>query len=417
MDFSLVIPAYNEEEAIGPTLRRALAARETVLAKTPVTQMNIVVVNDGSRDRTQEIIDRPEFDEVVKVRFPENRCYGSAIKAGFRASPATLVGFMDADGTCDPEFCVPLINRLLESQADVVLASRLGTNSKMPKIRRIGNRIFATLLTTLAGKSVVDTASGFRVIRHSSLKLMSPLPNGLHFTPAMSCICVLDPRLKIEEVPMAYEERTGRSKLSVIRDGFRFLSTILFNFCCYSPIRFALFAVIALALFAAIAIGGLSLLGAPPVVQGGLGLAATLMSMLLVLTGLIIHQVNYIVIGPRRHLGRPERFVQTFLGYKSLIGFGGAATVLGCIALAVFGLAAGTLSELGVAVASGALVVLATAGMAALSCGLVTRVIWAVIEKQRAIDLEDYEPLGVMEIRRPGESIATRVEQVASSLT
>ena len=69
---------------------------------------------------------------------------------------------------------------------------------------------------------------------------MSPLPNGLHFTPAMSCICVLDPRLRIEEVPMPYDERIGQSKLSVIWDGFRFLLTILFSFCCYSPIKSAL---------------------------------------------------------------------------------------------------------------------------------------------------------------------------------
>ena len=61
MDFTLVIPAYNEEEAIASTLRRALAARATVLEKTPISQMTIVVVNDGSRDGTQEIIDRPEF--------------------------------------------------------------------------------------------------------------------------------------------------------------------------------------------------------------------------------------------------------------------------------------------------------------------------------------------------------------------
>jgi glycosyltransferase involved in cell wall biosynthesis len=417
MDFTLVIPAYNEEEAIGPTLRRALAARKTVLAKTPVKRMNVVVVNDGSRDCTQEIINQPEFDEVIRVRFPENRCYGAAIKAGFRACPATLVGFMDADGTCDPEFCVELINRLNDSQADVVLASRLGTDSKMPKIRRVGNRIFAALLTTLAGKSVVDTASGFRVIRHRSLKLMSPLPNGLHFTPAMSCICVLDPRLKIEEVAMPYEERTGRSKLSVIKDGFRFLYTILFNFCCYSPVKFALFASLALLLVTALGMGGLWLLGAPGIVQGSIGLAAGLMSLLLVLTGLIVHQVNYLVIGPRQHVHRAEQLLQKLLGYKPLIGGGLVTTVAGGAGLGVLGLVAGLLSEFEVAVAAGVLAGVAIAGMVALTFGLVTHVIWAVSEKQRALDLEDYELLGVMEIRRPGERAASRLEQPAASLT
>ena len=176
----------------------------------------------------------------MQVRFRKNRGYGAAIKAGFAAAPGELVGFIDADGTCDPEFSVQLINHLLATGADMVLASRLNADSRMPLLRRIGNRGFSWLLNALAGTAVVDIASGFRVLRRSSLRWMSPLPDGMHFTPALSCICVLDPRLRIAEVPMPYDERIGQSKLSVVWDGFRFLLTILFSFCCYSPIKSAL---------------------------------------------------------------------------------------------------------------------------------------------------------------------------------
>ena len=157
--YVLVVPAFNEQDAISGLLRRVLAAREQVLAKTPVTEMVVVVVNDGSSDRTQEIIDQPEFAEVVKVRFRENRGYGAAIKAGFAAAPGELVGFIDADGTCDPEFSVQLINHLLATGADMVLASRLNADSRMPLVRRIGNRGFSWLLNVLAG----HCGRGYRV--------------------------------------------------------------------------------------------------------------------------------------------------------------------------------------------------------------------------------------------------------------
>ncbi|MDH3718777.1 MAG: glycosyltransferase, partial [Planctomycetota bacterium] len=61
LHYVLVVPALNEEDAIGSTLRRALAARQKVLDETPVSEMTVVFVNDGSTDRTQEIVDQPEF--------------------------------------------------------------------------------------------------------------------------------------------------------------------------------------------------------------------------------------------------------------------------------------------------------------------------------------------------------------------
>ena len=66
-----------------------------------------------------------------------------------------------------------------------------------------------------------------------------PLPDGLHFTPAMSCNALLDRRMKICEVPVPYAERIGRSKLSVIKDGMRFLTIILLTGCFYNPIKCA----------------------------------------------------------------------------------------------------------------------------------------------------------------------------------
>ncbi len=91
---------------------------------------------------------------------------------------------------------------------------------------------------------MTDTASGMRVVRRSSLRQLYPLPDGLHFTPSMSARALLND-LRVIEMPISYDERTGESKLSVVRDGVRFLQTIIDGVLCYRPERLLLFGVTA----------------------------------------------------------------------------------------------------------------------------------------------------------------------------
>src|SRR5262249_25719974 len=81
------------------------------------------------------------------------------------------------------------------------------------------------------------TASGMRVVRRSSLSKLYPLPDGMHFTPAMSARAILSEDLTIFEADMPYHEREGQSKLRVIKDGLRFLKVILEAAFLYRPSR------------------------------------------------------------------------------------------------------------------------------------------------------------------------------------
>lgn len=239
MKLSIVIPALNEEQAIGATIERSLAAREHITRNSPVEEVELIVVSDGSTDRTVEIA--AGYEDLQLIVFERNRGYGAAIKKGFEVSTGDLVAFLDADGTCDPRFFAELCRALVDEGAAVAIGSRLGPQSKMPKLRRIGNRIYALILSALSNRVVTDTASGMRVIRRDALQRLYPLPDGLNFTPAMSARVLMDERLRIVERPMAYEERIGDSKLHVVRDGLRFLRTIFEMTLMWRPAK--LFAV------------------------------------------------------------------------------------------------------------------------------------------------------------------------------
>jgi glycosyltransferase involved in cell wall biosynthesis len=251
MKLLIAIPALNEEESIDSIIRRSIDAREFICANSPVTEVEITVVSDGSTDRTVERA-RRYTSSINLIVFPKNRGYGAAIKEAWRQSDAEFLGFLDADGTCEPKFFAILCETAVAQNADVVLGCRLNPNSQMPLIRRIGNLIFASILSVFSSSRVRDTASGMRVVRRSSLDLLYPLPDGLHFTPAMSARAMLSECTRIREVDMPYHERSGESKLRVARDGVRFLRVILEAAFLYRPSRplgllaiiFALFATV-----------------------------------------------------------------------------------------------------------------------------------------------------------------------------
>jgi len=232
----IAIPALDEEESIAAIIERTLAARSRILAETAVTEVEVTVVSDGSRDRTVERA-QAYRNQIHLIVFEKNRGYGAAIKEAWRQSDAELLAFLDADGTCDPAFFVDLCNLIERKRADVVLGCRLTRESRMPFIRRVGNVLFALLLSFFSSKRVRDTASGMRVVRRSSLPRLYPLPDGMHFTPAMSARAILSPDLRIFEQEMPYEEREGESKLRVLRDGLRFLRVIVEAALLYRPSR------------------------------------------------------------------------------------------------------------------------------------------------------------------------------------
>jgi glycosyltransferase involved in cell wall biosynthesis len=230
---SVVIPAYNEENGIDAILERVLQQRDALRANG-VADLELIVVDDGSKDATAERV--AAHPDVRLIRHEVNQGYGAALKTGFSAARGELLAFLDADGTYPPESFVDLCRAALDGRTDIVIGSRmLSKDSEMPLVRRIGNTIFASLLSVVGKRRIWDSASGMRVFRRGALASLYPLPDGLDFTPAMSTRALYED-LRMVEVPIPYKERVGRSKLNVAKDGLRFFRSIMWTATLYNPL-------------------------------------------------------------------------------------------------------------------------------------------------------------------------------------
>lgn len=249
---SICIPVLNEERAIGETLERCLSIRDA-LREAGVGDLEVLAVDDGSRDGTADCI--RQFPEVRLIQHPVNRGYGAALKTGFEAARHELIGFIDADATYPAEKFPSLCRTLLDERADLVVGSRMsGLDSEMPVTRRIGNMLFAWLLSLIGGTRVTDTASGMRVFKREALHLLSPLPDGLNLTPVMSARAMHE-EMRVVEVAIPYNDRVGQSHLRIGADGVRFLQTIVWTVLTYNPVRiFGLVGLAGIALAAAVGV-------------------------------------------------------------------------------------------------------------------------------------------------------------------
>lgn len=249
---SVVIPAYNEEAGIQNIVQRVLAIKPE-LAQIGIDELELLVVDDGSRDKTAEILS--QMEGVRLIRHPQNKGYGAALKTGFSHAKGELIGFLDADGTYPPEYFPQLCQEACNG-GDLIIGSRMaGEKSQMPITRRIGNLFFAALLTLVGRKTVSDSASGMRVFKREALERLYPLPDGLNLTPVMSTRA-LHEGITMVEVPIPYSERMGRSKLSVFRDGSIFLQSIIWTVLTYNPVRiFGLIGLSGMSVAALVALG------------------------------------------------------------------------------------------------------------------------------------------------------------------
>jgi glycosyltransferase involved in cell wall biosynthesis len=213
---SIVIPVWNEEEAIGHVLSDIQLARASIPHEQPeIGTVEVLVVDDGSTDRTPEIVAR--FPGITLICL-KHVGYGAALKHGLQQAMGGLLGVMDGDRTYNPRCFASLCKKILLNEAELVNGSRMHPRSKRPLLRYLSNRMVGTTLRLLSGKKITDGCTGMLVFDRSILPLVKDCPDDLSFSPALSARLLFSSDLRMAEVPVDCARRLGHSKLSLLKD-------------------------------------------------------------------------------------------------------------------------------------------------------------------------------------------------------
>jgi glycosyltransferase involved in cell wall biosynthesis len=217
---SVVLPALNEEEAIGKVIDEIPV--EELEAKGYQTE--IIVVDNGSTDKTAEIA----AAQGAKVISEPSRGKGRAIRTGFGAVSGNFVFMLDSDFTYPAGYITQMVG-LLENGYDVVLGSRLNgavEHGAMKRLNLIGNHLLAFLANLLYGTRVSDLCTGLWGFKVEVLRSLNLDAVGFELEANM-LIEVAKHKYRVGEVPIQYRKRATASKLGSLRSGYSIGKTIV----------------------------------------------------------------------------------------------------------------------------------------------------------------------------------------------
>ncbi len=224
---SVVIPAFNEEGAIGDVVKSARSVLNS--ARIP---HEILVVDDGSVDGTASRATRAGARVIL---MGENHGYGASLKAGFRAARGDLLAMLDADGTY-PEGDLPRLVRAMD-EADMVVGARTKNPSAIPALRRPAKWLLTRWAEYLSERHIPDLNSGMRVFRREAYQRFQGLmPNRFSFTTTITLALECHGYV-VKYLPIDYRPRTGDSKIRPVSDTLNFFSIVLRTVMYFKPLK------------------------------------------------------------------------------------------------------------------------------------------------------------------------------------
>jgi glycosyltransferase involved in cell wall biosynthesis len=213
-----LVPAFNEEANVGRVI-------DEIRAVDPA--LDVVVVDDGSYDRTAEVA------RATVVRLPFNLGIGGAVQTGFRFAfehGYDLAVRLDGDGQHDPSQLERILAPVVAGEADIAVGSRFAGERdgyRSSRSRRIGIRLLAWVVSRIVGRRVTDTTSGFQALNHRAIELFAhDYPHD--YPEVEATIMVSRHRLRSIEVPVSMRERGGgRSSITAIRSVYYMVKVLL----------------------------------------------------------------------------------------------------------------------------------------------------------------------------------------------
>jgi glycosyltransferase involved in cell wall biosynthesis len=216
----VIIPAFNEEGSVGDVVDRV---------KDYFPKADVLVVNDGSTDRTSEIAGA---NGAIVLDLPFNLGIGGAMQAGYKYAYEKryeIAVQVDGDGQHEPKEVDKLLQTLREKKADIAIGSRfVGDSSyKASAMRRVGISILSKVISAAVGQKITDPTSGFRAANRKAIELFaSNYPQDYPEPEAIVLLHQCD--LKIEEVSVVINQRnSGESSITKIRSVYYMVKVLL----------------------------------------------------------------------------------------------------------------------------------------------------------------------------------------------
>jgi len=215
-----IVPAHNEEGSVASVVRELRAVEPG---------FEIVVIDDGSTDRTAAIADAEGVDVI---RLPFNLGIGGAVQTGYqyaRDNGFDVAVQVDGDGQHDAREIARLLEPLLEGRADMVVGTRFaaGGGYRGTRLRRIGIHIFAAIVSLLVRARVTDTTSGFRAVNRKTISLFA-IDYPHDYPEVEATVLAVRHGLRMVEVPVQMRVReTGSSSITALRSVYYMVKVLL----------------------------------------------------------------------------------------------------------------------------------------------------------------------------------------------
>jgi glycosyltransferase involved in cell wall biosynthesis len=218
---TLVVPILNEREAVA-----GLEDRLAPILQAATFPLEILLVDDGSDDGSEHLLDRLGLPGTRVLRHPNRRGYGSSLATGIQQASHPWIAITDADGTY-PDHRIPeLFERCLAGAHDMLVGARTGSLNADPPPRRPPKWLIRRLASTTSGHPIPDLNSGLRIMRRAMVEhYLHLMPTGMSFTSTIT-MAALAGGWRVAFVPIDYYPRVGRSKFRPIADTARSLQLV-----------------------------------------------------------------------------------------------------------------------------------------------------------------------------------------------